>query len=551
MSSAGNLSLDRVDLPSCPYVTERGIARALGYVETGQMSEADLVEYLELAPEKFRHRDRLVMKSPTWAMRFPKLTLDDYLDGLADEEQRDTSRKDFGSLCGSSKQDFFPDKEVFEREAKPKKSPILNGQTASVGDEIQIAEWFKPKPTAAYAIAFDYSGGGEGKTDGTGASMVHFDLTRMVFVEDFSFRVKAKPGELMQYAPLNQLVRDLEKRGFRIAKVGFDQYASGQSMEILQREGFDVVRVKHSDSLAGCYTMRELIGSGRYEFSEESTVFIGEAKELQEIQKGRTRRIDHKSSGGAYNSKDVWDASVNAVHLANEAVENDQGEPIRADDLHSYPASETFAIPLDVSQMPSVVQHRLRLPGHNGFGLVAFLYCRYHLEHDPEIVSIAWGAVEQESKDIWLLGVETSKVPLQNLGEWVVETVAPWQELPFLWKRQGKGSFWFGMFDDSRLEIPRKTIRSFGLQTSTVDDTIAPTLRFEQLRKAVTKGSILFPNDFKENTLLRSFVRQMIKYPFGANDYGLQAAFGLLKMTERIDLVRRRSNVGHFDFDEL
>lgn len=544
--------MDNSDYPDCPYISERGLRKAIGYVETGQMSEADLIQYLSMRRESYVFRGRLNILAPTWLMRYPERKLDDYIDDLADPEQRDAARMDFGSLVGRSQKDFFPSSEVLDDNAEDDRpSPILNGQTVKVGETIELAEWFKPDPLAAYAIAFDYSGGGKGSTDGTGCALGHFDPITHEMQEDFSFRVKASPGELMLYEPLNQLVRDLESLGFRIAAVGFDQFASQQSMEILEKEGFNAFRVKHADSVAGCFTLRGMVHSGQYKYSSESIVFIGECKELQEIIRGKTRRIDHKSSGGAYNSKDVWDASVNMVYLAMDAFKQDQGDPLEEKEIHRYPEQHGFDQKIDVSFMSPSEQKKKRLPGHNGFALAAFLYCRYEQEIDSEIVSLVWGAVEQSSNEIWILGCETSKVPLRFLSEWLVECLAPWQEMPFMWRGE-KGSFWLGMFDDPKLEVAKNAIRSeIGLQSRDIEAKLAPTLKFELLRECITEGGLLFPCNLHTEPSLRHFMKQLVKYPFGANDYVLQSAYGLIEMSSHLPLVAHSQMSRVIDFDDM
>ena len=125
-----------------------------------------------------------------------------------------------------------------------------------------------------------------------------------------SIGIQAAQGTRIDYAPIRDLIYRLDDAGFNIEQILFDQFQSNDCINILLDKGYNVEEVSYAESFRGCVTLHELINTQRFVYSSQNKIFIGEAKELQVV---NSKRIDHLMSEGFYNSKDVWDATVNAV----------------------------------------------------------------------------------------------------------------------------------------------------------------------------------------------------------------------------------------------
>lgn len=263
----------------------------------------DKLENLKI--EKIKHGSRYSCIAPTWLIS-EKTTLEDYLDDFQNPKNQIDALRDFACMPSSSQRPFFKDPSILINYA--------NKDTVHPLTEFHLPkEDFYAKSGINYYVAFDLSV----SKDSLGGAMVHreFSPGHDLYVLDWTLCLKASHAEPVDYEITRNLVRGLKKRNFTIKKLGFDQFQSHDSATIMGKEGYDVEIVKYHDSFAGCGFLWDLITLRHMDYGLCNEVFIGEAGELQVV---NSKRIDHLSSGGVFNSKDVWDAVVNACVLASQ-----------------------------------------------------------------------------------------------------------------------------------------------------------------------------------------------------------------------------------------
>lgn len=505
-------------------------------LEDGSLSRADWELYKSLKVTKHRHKKRLSIQAPTWGMRYPVRTLADFIDDLADPKTRATARCDYASIPGGGARSFFQDTTILRKNARPGRcNPINDGSgRAQTGQALTLAEWFTPNLLATYALAADYSTVGGG--DATGVSLVHFDPARQEFVLDFSLQIKAPIGSRIDYEPIRQLARDLRDRGFRICAIGFDQHQSGDTYNILENEGFVCEVVKHADSLKGCNTAKDMITSGRFIYGECDAIFIGEAEELQVINE---RRIDHLSSGGVYNSKDVWDSVVNAVHLCHKYALEEQGMAIRIEDLATYPIDLDFAEADTIAAqgMSDAERQRRQLP-NNGHALLAYAYCRYQAAQDPDSVVIAVGAVSMKDNSVKLLDVQRLKATPRQLIHALSGIQRTYEGMPFFQTYRGQSVECYVPdlpFLDHIKRAGKEEAPHMGLMK--LDVSLTEQIRMSSLQARAKEGKLLIPDELAEKPRLRWAINQLVSWPFVPKDYGVLALEGLMRIALDAEFV--------------
>lgn len=271
-----------------------------------EFQDKGLLDKLEnLKIEKYKHGTTFCCVAPTWLIS-EKTELEDYLDDFQNPKKSIKALRDYACIPATAMRPFFKDPSILTKMADP--------------DMVYpLTEFWLPKPEFYprsgfnYFIAFDLSV----SKDACGGAMVHREFApgHDIYVLDWSFSMKASYAEPIDYEILRNLVRALKRKGFKIKKLGFDQFQSHDSAMIMAKEGFDVEIVKYHESFAGCGFLWDLIHAGQLHYGLCNNVLIGEASELQVV---NSKRIDHLTSGGVFNSKDCWDATVNACVLASQ-----------------------------------------------------------------------------------------------------------------------------------------------------------------------------------------------------------------------------------------
>jgi len=254
-------------------------------------------------------KDALAVIAPTWLIN-DKETLEDYLPDFESIEQRAVSLRDFACVPVFTISPFFKNPAaIFSRAMEDRVCPIEDDLSVSDRKGAKVV----PIPGAAYYFAADFSV----NTDSLGLAMVcKSPLLADAYELFFSKQVKVTKDVEADYESIELLIKNLRERGFKINGVGFDQFQSHRTKQILENQGFNVHITTYRQSAACDRTLKELMVTGRFLYGLCDNVFIGEATELQVI---NGSKIDHLSSGGAFNSKDVWDAVVGALFLCLEA----------------------------------------------------------------------------------------------------------------------------------------------------------------------------------------------------------------------------------------
>lgn len=272
-------------------------------LETG----LDRVKSLRLINAKRRYSYKgssFAMRAPSWSIN-ENLTIENFIKSftISDNKIEDvvSALRDFGNITSASAFSFFSDPDVLDKNAG-KYFPLV----VVKGNKFILKKDRQVNKLVRYYLASDLSV----KGDKTGLAMVHKRFDNKIFL-DFACRIEASFGNRVDYRDIRKLIFALMKLGYKFGAVGFDQYQSNDSIVILSEKGVKALEVSYSEHLVGNSNLHRLIHEKNFIYSKHNSVFIGEAKELQ--LKGK--RVDHLTSDGHFNSKDVWDAVVDAVHL--------------------------------------------------------------------------------------------------------------------------------------------------------------------------------------------------------------------------------------------
>jgi len=505
-------------------------------IAQGILSKEELAFYQSIKIQKRVYNKRLSIQAPTWKMRDPVLILDDFLEKLADPETRDSARRDFAGIPGGSQKPYFRTLNLLEDRADPDRVCPINDGTGEIesGEDIVFdSDILKPSANSIYTtFTADLSVSG----DKTGIAMVHFDMGTQRVVLDFSVRIVAR-GSRIDYEPIRNLARNLRKAGFRIAIAGFDQFQSNDSFIILEKEGFLCEIVKYSDSLMGCNTVHEFISSGKLLYGKCDKAFIGEATELQVI---NDRRIDHMKAGGIYNSKDVWDAVVNAVVLCTKVTAEEHGEFLQAEDVEFFEKEEVTTV-LELKAKEKVMSDadkiKRQLP-NTGHAIMAFVYCRYNSEVDSDTVCVAVAAVYMKDNACKLLEIHNLKKTPEGMINFLVKLEKNWQGQKFFTTRRGQSLEIFipdmpfvDKIEDKIADIAPK----LDLTRSNVELSRKVRIMAAQTRARAKKFQ--FPINYEKSVPLRSAFNQLVSYPFTPNEYTLLALEGISREAEDADFT--------------
>lgn len=505
-------------------------------MDTGELTRSDWEEYASLKIKKYRHRNRLSITAPTWLMRAPERSLDNFLPFLVDPKMRNRARRDFANIPGGSQTPFFTDIRVIKNCAVlDRESPIMGDpQKLQAGLPIKLKSSFKPLPHAVYCIASDYSV----KSDATGIACSHYDQASGQFVLDFSARIIAGPGERVDYKTIRDLIIGMRDAGFRIGWVGFDQFQSNDSAVMLEKEGFQVEIVKYADSSMGCSTVRDFILNGKMLYGECDSTFIGEAQELQLVNE---KRVDHLQSGGVYNSKDVWDAVVNSIYLTLRVVQEEHGEFLTLADVKLYDRDLVTHVreltPEEKLYAPSLLAKK-QLPT-TGHSLLAFIHCRFHLEKSSDVATVVVAAASTQDNTLRILEAHSIRGTPDSLSDLLVEISNRWEGKNFFRTRLDQPiEFWAGdlPFLPKLEEALYKKNKILAI-TPLAED-LSEEMRLKAAQAATREGLVEFPTDYGETVGLRSLISHLVAYPFTANAYLLLALEGAVRASLEVDFTK-------------
>jgi len=166
----------------------------------------------------------------------------------------------------------------------------------------RIQEWFRGDMRFLYYMHFDLAL----KYDACGVALAHRDGDNVIV--DMMLRIKGEANKEIDLKGVRDIVYELQRRGFNLGKVTYDQYQSAESIQDLTKRGIESEKLSMDSSMAPYETLKEMIYSGKVRYYQYE-YFLSELKRLELI---KGKKVEHPSKG----SKDVTDAVAGAVYNA-------------------------------------------------------------------------------------------------------------------------------------------------------------------------------------------------------------------------------------------
>ena len=161
--------------------------------------------------------------------------------------------------------------------------------------------WFKGNGEKWHFMHIDLSH----KRDATGLAMVHSEGD--IVLADLMMRIKAPPGGEIFFSQIRGIIFDLKKIGFYIRLITFDGFQSIDSMQILEKKGFQCELLSVDRDTAAYDTMKDKIYSGKFRCYRYEPYL----QEMRRLELVNGIKVDHPPIHG---SKDVTDAVAGAVY---------------------------------------------------------------------------------------------------------------------------------------------------------------------------------------------------------------------------------------------
>ncbi len=245
--------------------------------------------------EVYRSEDgaELAVVGATWHLQ-PKTTF----ESLHMELERDPVKfwRNYGSKLTGSTESPLRDPETV--------NALANRGRSSPWDYAKNAfeSWFRGEPGVTYFMHIDLAK----NHDSAGISLTHRDRASKKIVVDFMDGVVGKNGHEIQIAHLRELyIYELQKRGFSIHTISYDQWQSLESQQILKNQGYNVVECSADKTMAPYDTLFDLLLTQQLDYYLHAQ-FV---RELQQLRRLGGKKYDHPKSG----SKDVSDAVACSV----------------------------------------------------------------------------------------------------------------------------------------------------------------------------------------------------------------------------------------------
>ena len=141
-------------------------------------------------------------------------------------------------------------------------------------------------------------------SDCTGIAMCHKADNKIIL--DLAVRIKPPKGGEIDLAAIRAIVLELRSRNFNIVKITYDQFQSADSIQELNKQGFQAEKLSVDKDLAPYETLKEMFYSGRLKTYHNPDLF----NELRRLEFVDGKKVDHPPKG----SKDVSDAVAGAVY---------------------------------------------------------------------------------------------------------------------------------------------------------------------------------------------------------------------------------------------
>jgi hypothetical protein len=203
------------------------------------------------------------------------------------------------------------------------KDPNLRNPLDTLG---RFDSWFKPSPYArnTYFCHIDLALGkideaGFQTSDVAALAMGHKEESGIIIIDLMKRYTAPATGKEVEFASIRQDIIDLKTRGFNIKKITIDGWQSKDSMQILQRQGFEVELLAIDKGMAHWDTFKEVVITERVKTyghfpgeiwgTQVDNVLIHELRHLVLVD---GKKVDHLD----ISSKDISDCVCGVVSNA-------------------------------------------------------------------------------------------------------------------------------------------------------------------------------------------------------------------------------------------
>lgn len=225
----------------------------------------------------------------TWEVN-PTLTRDDLANEYVSDP--DKARAMYECIPPAALDPFFTRPELIDQIAE-------NSLIVDPFEGEGLKDSFVPLPGVRYVIGCDLSLTG----DATGIAMGHVDRfeNNKPFIHiDLVKPFYPKPNRQIDLEEVRQLIFLLRNKGFHIGHVYYDQFQSADTIQILQRNGFQASLYSVDRNMEGYLILKSLLYEGRIDFYYHP-ILVQELKGLRLV---NGKKVDHPEPG----SKDLADA---------------------------------------------------------------------------------------------------------------------------------------------------------------------------------------------------------------------------------------------------
>jgi hypothetical protein len=229
--------------------------------------------------------------------------------------------RDFGAVPSRTINSFFEQPSLVITSINPgrNRDPVCANGT--------FKEWFKPVDRNAFhCIHIDLGLTG----DACGFVLGHYDgMTPEGGIKiyiDLIMRFQGSPQDPVQISRVREYIYTLTKMGFNIQFVTLDGFQSADTMQILEKKGYNCEYLSVDRTQEPYQAVKEAIREGRLNYycispsdsvimrikfpNEELTASEVMVKELMSLEDIQGKKVDHPPNG----SKDVADALAGVVH---------------------------------------------------------------------------------------------------------------------------------------------------------------------------------------------------------------------------------------------
>lgn len=235
--------------------------------------------------------------------RFWQIPNDFKVDFMSNTEK---AKRDFGAVPSLTLEGFFPMPALIDSMHNPAHlSPIMDDGTYEFPIPYRVPHF----------IHIDLALNKHGKGDFAGFSMVHIDRYIKdeqtgesyphVYV-DLVERIGADESGEIQFSKIRQKIYDLQRFGFWIELVTFDQFQSADSIQILKTKGIKADYLSVDRSIEPYNALKQLIYMERLDVYKYPPLEL----ELKRLELIRGTKVDHPIGG----HKDVADSLAGAVY---------------------------------------------------------------------------------------------------------------------------------------------------------------------------------------------------------------------------------------------